>query len=91
VRSQQTAEPDFFRWFLREPHEGTFPMWQLGHSKVRFLYSGLWGSIRAGIIIVPHFGQDGRLVAIRSRGREPETEHVALLSRAGRYYLGLLP
>src|SRR5260221_13554092 len=27
----------------------------------------------------------------RSRGREPETEHVALISRAGRYYLGLLP
>jgi hypothetical protein len=26
VRSQQTAEPDFFRCFLRKPHEGTFPM-----------------------------------------------------------------
>jgi hypothetical protein len=40
--------------------------WQFGHSNVRFLYSGLWGSIRAGIIIVPHFGQDGRLVAIEA-------------------------
>jgi hypothetical protein len=36
------------------------------HSKVRFLYSGLCGSIRAGPIIVLHFGQKGRLVAIEA-------------------------
>jgi hypothetical protein len=33
---------------------------------VRFLYSGLWGSLLASIIIAPHFGQDGRFVAIEA-------------------------
>jgi hypothetical protein len=40
--------------------------WQIGHSKVRLLYSGLWGSLLASIIIAPHFGQDGLLVAIEA-------------------------
>jgi hypothetical protein len=40
--------------------------WQIGHSKVRLLYSGLWASLLASIIIAPHFGQDGLLVAIEA-------------------------
>jgi hypothetical protein len=83
ILSQQTAEPDFFCYFLCKPHEGTFQMVAV------WAFEGPLSVLRAmGLDTRRHHHRPALwarwpLSRDRSWGCEPETEHVIFLSRAG--------
>jgi hypothetical protein len=83
IRSQQTAEPDISRGFLRKPHEGTFRMVAV------WAFEGPLSVLRAMRLATRRHHHSPALWARRpfsrdrSWGCEPETEHVIFLSRTG--------
>jgi hypothetical protein len=85
IRSQQTAEPDFFCYFLRKPHEGAFRMVAVWAFEGPLSVIGAMGLDTRRHHHRPALWARWPFSRDRSWGCETETEHVIFLSRAGAF------